>query len=174
MRKPGRLDIVGTFILAVALSSILLAVSDGQKWGWGSALTLGLLALGVVALVGFVLVELRVRQPLVDVRLFRIRGVWTAHVVALVVGFGMFGLFILIPPLLELPTSTGFGFGATVTEAGLLLLPLVLAMVVFGPLGGRLVRKRGAKLPMRRPSRHRRSAGAVLGPPLGSPSPAAK
>jgi EmrB/QacA subfamily drug resistance transporter len=147
-RKPGRLDIVGTFILAVALSSILLAVTDGQKWGWGSALTLCLLALGVVALVGFVLVELRVKQPLVDVRLFRIRGVWTAHVVALVVGFGMFGLFILIPPLLELPTSTGFGFGTTVTEAGLLLLPLVLAMVVFGPLGGRLVRTRGAKLPM--------------------------
>ncbi len=86
--------------------------------------------------------------PLIDVRLFSIRGVWTAHVVSLIVGFAMFGVFVLIPPLLELPASTGYGFGTTVTEAGLLLLPIVIAMVALGPVGGMLVRIQGAKLPM--------------------------
>ena len=148
VRRPGRLDVLGSVILSVALVSLLLAVSDGQKWGWGSALTLSLFTLGAIALVVFVRVELRVRQPLIDVRLFTIRGVWTAHVVSLIVGFAMFGVFVLIPPLLELPARTGYGFGTTVTEAGLLLLPIVIAMVALGPFGGMLVRTQGAKLPM--------------------------
>jgi len=102
VRRPGRLDVLGSVIMSVALVSILLAVSDGQKWGWGSALTLSVFTLGAIALVVFVLVEVRVREPLIDVRLFTIRGVWTEHVVALIVGFAMFGVFVLIPPLLEL------------------------------------------------------------------------
>ncbi|WP_432825488.1 MFS transporter [Dactylosporangium sp. CA-092794] len=148
VRKPGRLDILGSVILSAALASILLAVSNGRNWGWESDRTLGLLALGVIALVAFVLVELRVREPLVDLRLFTIRGVWTAHLVALVIGFAMFAVFVLIPPLLELPNNAGYGFGMTVTQAGLLLLPTVIAMVALGPMAGVLVRTRGAKLPM--------------------------
>lgn len=75
VRKPGRLDMVGTFVLAVSLVSILLAVSEGETWGWGDGKTIGLLVLGAVALVAFVLVELRVAEPLIDVRLFAVRGV---------------------------------------------------------------------------------------------------
>lgn len=148
VRKPGRLDLVGTAILTVSLVSILLAVSEGETWGWGSFATVGLLILGAVALAAFVLVELRVEEPLIDVRLFSIRGVWTAHVVALILGFAMFGTFVLVPTLLQLPTVLGYGFGKSVSEAGLLLLPTVAAMVVFGPLAGIAVRKVGPKPPM--------------------------
>lgn len=148
VRKPGRLDLVGTAILTVSLVSILLAVSEGETWGWGSFATVGLLILGAVALAAFVLVELRVEEPLIDVRLFSIRGVWTAHVVALILGFAMFGTFVLVPTLLQLPTVLGYGFGKSVSEAGLLLLPTVGAMVVFGPLAGIAVRKVGPKPPM--------------------------
>jgi EmrB/QacA subfamily drug resistance transporter len=148
VRKPGRLDLVGTGILSVALVSLLLAISEGETWHWDSKKTIGLLALGAVALVAFVLVELRVKEPLIDMRLFKIRGVWTSHVVALAFGFAMFGTFVLVPTLLQLPTALGYGFGKTVSEAGIFLLPTVLMMVVFGPLAGILVRRVGPKPPL--------------------------
>lgn len=148
VKTPGRLDVLGAFILTVSLVSILLSISEGENWGWGSSKTLGLLALGTIALVVFVLVELRVKEPLIDMRLMMHRGVWTAHVVALVFGFAMFGTFVLVPTLLQLPKMTGYGFGTTVSEAGLFLLPTVLMMVVFGPLAGMMVRKFGPKTPM--------------------------
>ncbi|GAB2452733.1 MFS transporter [Conyzicola lurida] len=148
VKTPGRLDVLGAVILAVSLVSILLAISEGENWGWGSVETIGLLALGAVTLVVFVLVELRVASPLIDMRLMKLRGVWTAHVVALVFGFAMFGTFVLVPTLLQLPAATGYGFGKSVSEAGLFLLPTVVMMVVFGPLSGMLVRKFGPKLPM--------------------------
>lgn len=148
VKTPGRLDVLGAFILTVSLVSLLLAISEGENWGWGSEKTIGLLALGAVALIVFVIVELRVKEPLIDMRLMKVRGVWTAHVVALVFGFAMFGTFVLVPTLLQLPKMTGYGFGTTVSEAGLFLLPTVLMMVVFGPLAGILVRQFGPKLPM--------------------------
>src|SRR4051794_26427235 len=104
VRTPGRLDAMGAGILSVGLVSALLAISKGQSWGWTEPKTLSLLALGVVALVAFVLVELRVKQPLIDMRLLAHRGVWATNLVALALGFAMFGTFLLVPTLLELPT----------------------------------------------------------------------
>ena len=148
VRKPGHLDLVGTGILAVGLVSLLLAVTEGGTWGWGSAKIIGLLVLGSVALAVLVLVELRVQEPLIDVRLFKTRGVWTAHTVALVFGFAMFGTFVLVPTLVQLPTATGYGFGLTVSESGLYLLPTVVMMIIAGPITGILVKKFGPKPPM--------------------------
>ena len=148
VRTPGRLDVLGAGILSVALVSLLLAISKGQGWGWGAARTVGLLALGVVALVVFVLVELRVREPLIDMRLMKVRGVWATDLVALILGFAMFGTFLLVPTLLQLPAATGYGFGQSVSQAGLYLLPTVLMMVVFGPLAGLLDRRFGPRVPM--------------------------
>ncbi|QWT22662.1 MFS transporter [Subtercola sp. PAMC28395] len=148
VKTPGRLDILGAGILGVSLVSLLLAISEGENWGWDSFGTVGLLALGAIALVVFVLVELRTKEPLIDMRLMKVRGVWTAHVVALIFGFAMFGTFVLVPTLLQLPSATGYGFGDTVSEAGLFLLPTVIMMVIFGPVAGILVRKVGPKPPM--------------------------
>ena len=148
VRTPGRLDLIGTAILTVGLVALLLAIGEGQKWGWGDGKTVGLLILGAVALVVFVFVELRVKEPLIDMSLFRHRGVWTAHVVALAFGFAMFGTFILVPTLLQLPSALGYGFGKSVSEAGLYLLPTVVAMVVSGVVAGILIRKIGPKIPM--------------------------
>jgi MFS family permease len=148
VRAPGRLDVLGAGVLSVGLVSILLAISDGQKWGWGDFKTVGLLLLGGFALIAFVVIELRVHSPLMDVRLFGHRGVWTAHVVALAFGFAMFGTFILVPTLLQLPIVLGYGFGMSVSEAGLHLLPTVAAMVVSGVVAGVLIRRIGPKIPM--------------------------
>jgi EmrB/QacA subfamily drug resistance transporter len=148
VRTPGRLDMLGTAILSVSLVSLLLAISKGQAWGWGDTKTVSLLALGAIALIAFVVVELRVREPLIDMRLMKIRGVWATDLVALILGFAMFGTFLLVPMLLQLPAATGYGFGKTVSQAGLFLLPTVLMMVVFGPLAGLLDRRFGPKVPM--------------------------
>ncbi|MFI5491715.1 MFS transporter [Actinoplanes sp. NPDC051859] len=148
VRKPGRLDVLGASILSVSLVALLLAISKGQAWGWADAKTLVLLALGVITLVAFVVVERRVQDPLVDMRLLTVRGVWTANLVALIFGFAMFGTFVLVPTLLQLPAVTGYGFGKSVSQAGLFLLPTTVMMVVFGPLAGMLVRKVGPKPPM--------------------------
>ncbi len=148
VRTPGRLDVLGTGILTVGLVGLLLAISEGEKWGWGDVKTVGLIVLGAVALVVFVFVELRVKNPLIDVRLFKHRGVWTAHVAVLAFGFAMFGTFILVPTLLQLPTALGYGFGKNVTESGLYLLPTVVAMVISGVVAGILIRLVGPKIPM--------------------------
>ncbi len=177
VRTPGRLDVVGAGILTVGLVSVLLAISKGQAWGWLETRTVALFVLGVVALVVFVLVELRVREPLIDMRLLANRGVWATNLVALALGFAMFGTFLLVPMLLELPAVTGYGFGKSVSQAGLFLLPTVLMMVVFGPLSGildRRYRPEGPAVPGHRPGhqrvrparRHARPAldGGRLGP----------
>jgi EmrB/QacA subfamily drug resistance transporter len=148
VRTPGRLDVLGAGVLSLSLVSLLLAVSKGQAWGWGAAKTLGLLAFGVLALVAFVVIETRVKEPLIDMRLMRRRGVWATDLVALILGFAMFGTFLLVPTLLQLPAATGYGFGKSVSESGLYLLPTVLMMVVFGPLAGLLDRRFGPKVPM--------------------------
>nr|WP_221382319.1 MFS transporter [Actinoplanes polyasparticus] len=148
VRTPGKLDVLGAGILSVSLVALLLAISKGQAWGWDDGKTIGLLALGAVGLTGFVLVELRVKEPLIDMRLMKIRGVWATDLVALILGFAMFGTFLLVPTLLQLPAVTGYGFGKSVSQAGLFLLPTVVMMVVFGPLAGILNRRYGPKLPM--------------------------
>lgn len=148
VRTPGRLDWLGTAILSAGLVAVLLAISEGQTWGWGDGRTVSLLIGGGIALIAFVLVELRVAEPLIDVRLFRIRGVWTAHIVALAFGFAMFGTFVLVPTILQLPTVLGYGFGKTVSEAGVYLLPTVVAMVISGVIAGALIRIAGPKIPM--------------------------
>jgi EmrB/QacA subfamily drug resistance transporter len=148
VRTPGRLDVLGAGILSVALVALLLAISKGQEWGWGDTKTVALLALGVVALIVFVLVELRTREPLIDLRLMKIRGVWATDLVALILGFAMFGTFLLVPTLLQLPAATGYGFGKSVSQAGLFLLPTVLMMIVFGPVAGLLDRRYGPKVPL--------------------------
>lgn len=148
VRTPGRLDTLGAGILTVGLVSLLLAISKGQSWGWLETKTVSVFLLGVVALAAFVVVELRVSQPLIDIRLMTNRGVWATDLVALTLGFAMFGTFLLVPTLLELPPVAGVGFGKSVSEAGLFLLPTVLMMVVFGPIAGLLDRRFGPKLPM--------------------------
>jgi MFS family permease len=109
---------------------------------------LGLLAGGTIALVIWSRYELHVPQPMVDMRMMRLRTVWTTNVTALMVGFGMFGSFLLVPKFVEMPESAGFGFGASVTVAGLYLLPSAAVMLVSGPAAGWLGNRLGARTPL--------------------------
>ncbi|MEV4758533.1 MFS transporter [Micromonospora sp. NPDC049559] len=148
VRSPGRIDWAGAVLLGGGLVALLLAISEGRTWGWGSAGTLGLLGGAVALLVAFVLVESRLDRPLIDVALLRRRAVLTSHAAALIVGFGMYGAFTMVPALVETPTTAGYGFGASVTEAGLFMVPMAITMLFASPLAGRLGARTGFKLPL--------------------------
>jgi EmrB/QacA subfamily drug resistance transporter len=147
-RVPGRVDWVGGILLGSWLVALLLAVSQGQSWGWTSGRIVGLFAAAIVLAVTWVLVERARSEPLVDMRMMRLRGVWTTNAVAAPIGASMFASFFLIPQLVELPESTGYGFGASITQAGLFLLPATVAMLLFSFVAGRLTSTFGPKLPL--------------------------
>ena len=92
--------------------------------------------------------ELRSRHPLVDMTVMRLRPVWTTNLAAFLLGFGMYSAFVLIPQFVQVPESTGYGFGATVTQAGLFLVPSTLAMLLVAPVAGRLSNTVGSKVPL--------------------------
>ena len=148
IRSPGRVDIRGAVVLGVGLVLPLIGISQAHVWGWGSAKTLGLIAAGLVVLAGWVALERRTEQPLADISTLVKAPVLMTNLATLLVGFGMFGSFILIPQLAEAPTSTGYGLGLDATGAGLLMLPGSLLMLVLGPLSGILGTRFGNKVPL--------------------------
>jgi MFS family permease len=105
-------------------------------------------AIGVALLVAWVRSETRSDHPLVDMRMMRIRGVWTTNAVAALLGFGMYASFILLPEYVETPARAGYGFGASVSGAGLFLVPSTIAMLVAGAQTGRLEKRFGSKPPL--------------------------
>jgi MFS family permease len=145
---PGRVNWSGAALLSLGLAAVLLAVSKATVWHWLSAQTIAGLTLGVLLLVLWVRSEARSEFALVDMRLMRVRGVWTTNAVSFVLGFGLYVSFILIPQYVETPPRVGYGFGASVTEAGVFLLPMTLAILTVGSLSGRLERRFGSKPPL--------------------------
>jgi EmrB/QacA subfamily drug resistance transporter len=148
VRTPSRVDIRGALVLGLGLTLPLIAITQASDVGWGSARTVALIAAGAVTLFGWVLLQRHTVQPLADISTLRKAPVLITNLATLLVGFGMFGSFILIPTLAEAPTSTGYGFGVDATRAGLLLLPGSVAMLVFGPLSGIIGSRLGNKVPL--------------------------
>lgn len=143
---PGRLPALPAVLLAVWLVALLLGLSEGNQWGWGSARVLGLFAGALVVLVLWVRVETRVPVPMIDMKMMRRRGIWTTNLVAAFVGFGMFASFGFLPQFLQTPSSAGYGFGASITESGNLLLPSAVASFLVGFFTARLIHAFGARL----------------------------
>jgi len=148
VRAPGRIDWAGAVLLSVWLVCLLLPISEAPKWGWTAPQTIGLLLLAVAVAVVWIEVERRSPSPLVDIEMMRLKPVWTTNLVGFLVGWGMFGAFVLIPQFVSTPRSSGYGFGSSVTEAGFFLIPSALMMILGGPLSGRLSMRVGAKPPL--------------------------
>jgi EmrB/QacA subfamily drug resistance transporter len=146
VRVPGRVNWLSAALMSAGIVMVLIAISQTSTWGWGSPKTLGLLAAGLAVCAAWVLVEVRSAEPLIDMTMMRIRGVWTTNLVAFLLGAGMYASFLLYPQFAQLPKSTGFGFGASVVVAGLYLLPAALTMGMLGTVAGRIARRYGSKL----------------------------
>lgn len=148
MISPGRISWLGSVLLSGWLVALLVGVSEGYAWGWTSLRVLALIVAAAALCVAWVAAEARSPHPLVDMQMMRQRSVWTTNLTAALFGFGMFGSFILVPALVELPTSSGVGFGASVTQAGLYLLPATGGMLLVSPLAGRLSSRIGSRIPL--------------------------
>jgi len=136
-RRP-RIDWLGAAVLSVALAAILLGVTQANEWGWGSGRNLGAILGGLGLLGVFAVVEQRVHDPLIDVALLRRRTVAATNLATFIIGLAMFGAFLLVPQFAQAPDRAGYGFDATVTQAGLLVMPTALAQLVAGAVAGRL------------------------------------
>ncbi|MBL7500592.1 MFS transporter [Frankia sp. CNm7] len=147
-RATGSVNLPAAGALAAWLVALLLGLSKGSTWGWASGGTIGLFAAAVVLFGVWVLVESRSAVPLIDLQVMRIPAVWWTNIAALLLGIGMYASFIVVPPLMQTPTSVGYGLGASVTLSGLYMLPGTAAMLVVGVLIGRITDRFGAKLPL--------------------------
>ncbi|MBF8193062.1 MFS transporter [Nonomuraea sp. K274] len=144
-RAAGRLDLVGAIGLGAALVSLLLSVSKGADWGWGSGSTLGLLGAALVIVLLWAFWELRVRDPLVDLRVTARPQVLFTNLASILVGFSMYAQSLVVMQILQLPEATGYGLGQSMLAAGLWMAPSGLMMMAVSSLGARLSAARGPK-----------------------------
>jgi EmrB/QacA subfamily drug resistance transporter len=145
IRLAGRLSWGAAVLLSAWLVALLVPISEAPIWGWGSGRVIALLALAVVLAVAWIIVESRSAHPMIDMRMMRIPAVWTANLVALLFGVGMYATFAFLPEFLQTSPSAGYGFGVSITKSGLILLPLSVMMFVFGAASGRLTIRFGGK-----------------------------
>jgi MFS family permease len=146
VRVPGRINWLAAALMTIGISMVLLAVSETTTWGWGSAKTIGLILAGLLVTAAWIVVETRSRNPLIDMAMMRIRGVWTTNLAAFLLGAGMYASFIVFPQFAQLPKSTGFGFGASVVVSGLYLLPSTIGMTILGIFAGRISARFGSRM----------------------------
>ncbi|MGW4238348.1 MFS transporter [Streptomyces sp. NPDC004749] len=146
VRTGGRFDLVGAIGMAAGLVCLLLAISKGADWGWGSGTTLGLFAAAVVILLVWGLFELRTPQPLVDLRTTARRQVLFTNLSSIALGFSMFAMSLVLPQLLQLPEATGYGLGQSLLAAGLVMAPSGLVMLAIAPVSAALSKAKGPKI----------------------------
>ena len=144
-RAQGHVNWLGAVLLSGWLVALLLPLSQAGIWGWGSVRVVGLFAAAVVLFAAWLLSEARSSSPLIDLKVMRLPSVWTTNTAALLFGAGMYAIWSFLPGFVQTPSSAGYGFGASVTASGLLMLPMLIAMFVSGVLSGRLEPIVGAK-----------------------------
>jgi MFS family permease len=153
VRTPGKLDWAGSVTFGVGLTVLLTGITYGiqpygdSTTGWGNPLVLGAIGFGLLLLVAFCFIELRVAQPMVDIRLFRSTSFGMGNLAGLMSSVGRGGLqFMLIIWLqgIWLPLH-GYSFESTPLWAGIYMLPMTVGFLVAGPLAGSLSDRFGAR-----------------------------
>jgi MFS family permease len=112
VRSPGRVNWTAAALMSAGLSAVLIAIAQTSTWGWTGPKTLVLLAFGLATCSAWILVELHSSNPLIDMTMMRVRGVWTANLAAFLVGAGLYAWFLLLPQLAQLPRSGVSAHGA--------------------------------------------------------------
>jgi EmrB/QacA subfamily drug resistance transporter len=141
-RRPGKVDIPGAAVFGLGVALPLAAIARANSWGWGSPRVLGLFVAGALILVGWVVLERRTREPMADMRLLAAPPILVTNIATVLVGFGMFTSFVLVPQLAE------DRFHSSPTTIGLLMLPGALSMLLSGPASGMLGARLGNKVPL--------------------------
>ncbi len=143
VRTPGHVNWLAAVLMSVGICCVLIAIAQTTVWGWGDPRTLLLFAAGLGVCAAWVAVELHSREPLVDMAMMRVRGVWTTNLAAFLLGAGLYASFIVYPQFAQLPRPVGFG--ASVVVSSLYLLPAGFAMGLLGAVAGRVAHRFGSK-----------------------------
>lgn len=146
----GSIDWLGAAGLATGLSAVLLAITQGHSWGWGSPQTVVTVAGGTVVLAGWWVWERRTAQPLVSIRMLSRRTMLLTNLATIFVGMGLYFAFLGLTLFVQIPSDpndpAGYGFGATVLEASVIyLLPGALTGFVVALVSGRFIDRYGAR-----------------------------
>ncbi|MFM9032921.1 MAG: MFS transporter, partial [Mycobacterium sp.] len=145
-RVVASLDWIGAAGLAVGLSAVLLAVTQGRTWGWLSPATLAAAAIGAAVLAGWWSHSRRAAQPLVSTAMLSRRPILLVNSATLLVGMALYFSFLGLTDFVKAPTADGFGFGASVLDTSLeFLLPGALAAAVTALASGRFIERFGAR-----------------------------
>ncbi|MFF4091977.1 MFS transporter [Streptomyces nigra] len=145
VRAEGTFDLPGALGLSAGLVLFLLPITKGSDWGWSSGMTLGLFGAAAAVLLLWGVYELRTKAPLVDLRTTARPAVLFTNLASIMVGVSFYVVSLVLPQLLQLPESTGYGLGQSMVVAGLLVAPLGLTMMVTAPVYARLSARYGPK-----------------------------
>jgi len=146
-------DVPGALLLSGGLIALLVGLTEGEPRGWGNPGIIGLFVAAAVLLAAWGAVEHRAAAPMVDLRMLARRPVLFTNLTAMLSGFALYATWVLLPTFFQLPANlpeslrplAGYGFGTSVTVAGLWMLPTSCAIIVAGPVGGLLGRRFGAR-----------------------------
>ncbi|MFE0603106.1 DHA2 family efflux MFS transporter permease subunit [Streptomyces sp. NPDC058892] len=136
-RAKHTIDYLGTFLIACVATCLVLVASLGATWGWGSARIIGVAVLGTLLLVAFLLVERKAAEPVLPLKLFRIRTFALCSAISFVVGFAMFGAMVYLPTFLQIVQ------GVSPTMSGVHMLPMVIGMLISSTASGQIVSRTG-------------------------------
>ena len=145
--STGTIDWLGAVGLAAGLSTLLLAITQGHSWGWGSPATLGCLVGGVVVLAAWWFWERRAKQPLVSTEMMTRRPIMLTNLATVFVGMGLYFAFLGLTQFVQIPhDAAGYGFGATVLQASVVyLLPGAVTGFLVALVSGRFIDRFGAR-----------------------------
>jgi EmrB/QacA subfamily drug resistance transporter len=156
IRAPASVDVWGALTLSGGLVCLLVGLTEGPRLGWGSPAIAGLFAGAAGLLALWCVVELRTEEPMVDMRMLTRRVVLFTNVTAMLSGFALYMTWVILPTFYQLPGGlpeplarvADYGFGTSVTEAGLWMLPTSLAILISGPVAGVIGRRHGSRGPL--------------------------
>ncbi|WUX82315.1 MFS transporter [Streptomyces sp. NBC_01426] len=137
-KAQGKIDYLGAALLTIAITSTVLVTTwGGTEYAWGSGEVIGLIIVGIVSIAAFLYVETKAAEPVMPLHIFRSRNFTLMSVIGFLVGFAMFG-GVLYLPLFQQSVQ-----GASATNSGLLLLPMLLSMMVVSLIAGRITTSSG-------------------------------
>ncbi|MBT2449968.1 MFS transporter [Streptomyces sp. ISL-43] len=131
------IDYLGTFLIASVATCLVLVASLGGTWGWSSPQIIGLAVLGALLLIAFIVIERRAVEPVLPLKLFRVRTFTLCSLISFVIGFAMFGAMVYLPTFLQVVQ------GVSPTMSGVHMLPMVLGMLITSTGSGQIVSRTG-------------------------------
>ena len=141
-KRESRIDWMGGVALVICLVPLLVVAEQGRDWGWSSGRSLACFVIGIIGLILFVAQEARMKlEALIPLKLFSIKAASVTIVASVIVGMGMFGGMMLLPLYMQIV------HGATPTQSGFLMLPMVAGMMSASLISGRIISRTGRTRP---------------------------